>query len=305
VDGAPSLTSNQTNSIGFADLPRRSILSQPNAITEITANLGSNVADATQVPQMRLRVSSDRFERVTNLDIASQGDGRFSPTSALPLKHRIYFAPNNSLGTDFISPSLDLINATPTDDPLGQVRLEGIHARNIPLRSMRVAENLLTEDFIADNHGWTSGGAPPFTEPQMRWNARRGSLEVTPTDHNSFGFWNRRLPVDAQGGALYRGRFLVSSESPDPQRVPVIRPRLNLSSFQLGATTWITSTTPHADAPTQTPRVYDVYLHVPADPQPGEGLRAAFDVLNFQEDDDVYQPINLENFTLERIEILD
>ena len=106
-----------------------------------------------------------------------------------------------------------------------------------------------------------------------------------------------------QADSLYRGRFLVRSAPGEAANTPTVRGRLNISSFQLAATSWLVSQIDGSESPDGIGRIVDVYLYVPQGATAGETIIASLDLINVETDDDLYRAVSLDHFTLERLQI--
>lgn len=303
-DGVPTLTSTSSdNSFGFAQLPTESFDGGAGFIYEVEARVSTTVTDRTQVPELRLRSSLSGFERSSFLVATSLEDARFSPTPEGKL-YRAYFVPALRGGESDWYSAMDLLNFLGTDDPTGQLRLESIAARPIPLEGLRVVDTLFETSFSTGAEGWVFGDAAgSFTPAPAVHNAAAGAIEVSAADSNTFGFWSVDTGVAPASDVLYRGRFLVSFPAGTPAAAPTVRARLNLSNFQMASGTVIESVGSASESPAATSRIYDVYLSIPGQAANGVTLRASFDLLNFLDGKALQQPILLEHFTLERMEI--
>lgn len=305
-DGKPVICArNNVNTFGFISLPEDAFGSAPNTLFEVIAKVSTNTPDRTRVPQLRLRANNKSLQKGSLLVVNSLADGRYSPTPD-GYTYRMLFmpalTPEQAAENDDWFFSLDLLNFDPSDDPNGCVRLESLDTNGIDSSRIRVAETLLDQSFDASSEGWNSGSAPEAFSTPVAESGHNGSLDLSPADRNTFGFWTFDTGVEVQGGAIYRGRFLIRSSSADQSQVPTIRVRLNLKSFTLGSLSVVESAGSADESPDAQGKVYDAYLFVPEPPIDGDTIRASFDVLNFS-DDDVDSPVSLDHFTLERIEI--
>jgi hypothetical protein len=309
ANGLPTLsTTSNSNVFGYVSTPSASFGADANSLYEVTAVVSTNVANRQMVPQVRLRVNNDSFQKGMLLDVLSNGASRFSPTPE-GFAQKLYFVPaapattgpQANLTSWFFS--LDLANVLGADEANASVSLSSLTVVPIERSRVQVAETLASYDFANGAQGWTAGGAAGFYTIPAATSGRFGTLDLAATDQNTFGFWEIDTKAPAQANSLYRGRFLVRSSSQTGAQVPAMRVRLNLSTYELASVVNIESIGQGEESPDGAGRIYDVYMHVPADAT-GATFRAAFDLANVvHPEDDTNKAVSLDGFTLERVEI--
>jgi hypothetical protein len=153
-------------------------------------------------------------------------------------------------------------------------------------------------DFIPDQEGWTTGGAPVvYALPDFAWET--DYLKTTSqTNTNTFGYWQsppNAIPVDADH--LYRARFNVSTDITDRARVPQLRVRANSSNFQQYDVLSIKSAGEGGMSPQPTGTDYDLYFVPPGN---DSAATLAFDLLNFNPYDAPVAELALDTVIVER-----
>ncbi|MCC5877332.1 MAG: hypothetical protein JJU11_14005 [Candidatus Sumerlaeia bacterium] len=305
-NGRPSLgIENPMDTFAFISLPHESESALPNTLYELEMELSSNTTDPHRAPTTRLRMNRSDFSRAAVLEIPSAGSRAHVPTES-GARHRLYFVPeayprDSQIGRDFF-PSLDVLSFSPDVLPGTTVRLEDFSVRPIGMDRVRALGTLHRSSFLGGTDGWEFGGA---TELNLASHGiESGGLTLAPRTDESFGYWNRLLDVQVRPGALYRGRFLVRSDSDSRDQMPTMRVRLNTEHFEFGSTVstdrfggeW-------SDAPGPTPRLYDVYLYIPEDFTGNDRILAAIDLVAFDTDIDPGTSFTLEEFHLEEVTI--
>jgi hypothetical protein len=307
-NGMPTLTvDSNVNAHGFVQTPIDSFATDTNTIYEVTAVVSTDIADRTMAPQTRLRVNNQSFQKGLTIDLDSNGLARFSPTPE-GVEHKLYYVPArppagaNETNDDWFF-SLDIANFLERDAANASITLNSVSVAPIAKSRIQVAEKLVDQNFSLDSQGWFASGAPSDFTLAATASARSGSLDLAAPDANTFGYWQTDTGVEAQAGALYRGRFLVRSATRDRSQVPTIRLRLNLSTYEMAAVVNIESIADGQESPGPEGRLYDVYFNIPSDAS-GATILAAFDIANVAHpEDDENKAVSLDRFTLERVTI--
>ncbi|MFH0795151.1 MAG: DUF5666 domain-containing protein, partial [bacterium] len=304
-DGHPVLGSdNNINTFGSLQLPAEPMRIQPGQLYLVQARISTSVENAAQVPEVRVRVNSQTRERAAFLSIDSTGDGALSPTPEGRDYLLVYEPPLSGVdasdGLDSFMVSLDLVNFGPNDAPQGEVELQHVNVSPLAKQSVNVVRTIQQFGFSEGSEGWLFSSVEPiFSAPRARF--MPGSLRLGASNDTTFGMWSASVDNVLEPGKIYRARFTVSSDITDPVRVPALRLRLANDRFQLASVVLIDSQLLAASSPTALGRTYDVYYVAPAGITPGEGLVAAFEIVNFDNIDDLNGEIRLERVAIEEV----
>jgi len=164
-------------------------------------------------------------------------------------------------------------------------------------------------DFIGDtfdeNERWVECGAPAFYNlPQFI--EIPGNIGLQAGQLNTFGYWTSYdAIINAIPGSLYRAHYTIHSTATDPALVPQFRVRLNRDDYQISSCNVVSSTGDGANSPTGDATDYDIYF-VPfqgpaVDENDVAGIIASFDLMHFEEADDLNTTIYLDELEIERI----
>ena len=128
---------------------------------------------------------------------------------------------------------------------------------------------------------WKSAGEiPPFEPPD--YCAAGGCLEMQVNSSNTYGFWYKEGAIEyAAPNTLYRARFGIRSDQPDPARAPTFRIRHNSSNFMQGDALTINSNDAGESSCGAAFKDYDLYFQPQGDAlAPGVNGALSFDVMN-------------------------
>jgi len=194
---------------------------------------------------------------------------------------------------DGIQLSFDLVGFTPDDDPNGQVALEEYH---VDLLNQALVDAGMTEiggyDFTTGTQDWSFlglnllGGAPATGE----YDPNFAALEIASSpDSGGFGFWQSPTGPTIAGATIYQLLYRVSGDTSTEELLghePLLRLR---SASENGQYTFLLEINRNEGAkgappfPGSEPEIIPLYLY----PHPllaGDGLKYAFDLLDFDDD---------------------
>ncbi len=304
-EGRPGMRSRVSgNTLGFVSLPSEMAVAEPNTIYDVRMRVSTDVADPARVPTSRLRANMANYEKGATLVMNPVASMAHVPTPQ-GQEYSLLFVPPAELtvaeeGDAEFFASLDMLNFSEAfaDDAL--LSIESLDVVQIADWAVDVLETLSHDEFVGGTEGWVFGSAPDaFTE--AKFGSESGALRLGAEDYNSFGFWTKDTRVIAEPGKVYRARFLVSTNTDDPSKVPTFRLRLNSSSFELGTTVNVDAVGTVSETLRPEARIYDVYLRVPENASGEDTLLASIDLLGFTEGRDLDTVITLEEFFLEEI----
>lgn len=165
------------------------------------------------------------------------------------------------------------------------------------------AQNYASYDFDLGLMNWTfSGQVPPYDKLTAGWS--NGHLDLTTNNNtNSFGFWYGTFSVELIPASLFRMVMRVSSDEPDPSKVPVFRYRYLVEGYAQSGGGVVTSTVSQ-DEPTQDGVNY-FFFFKPAEEyflSSNPTVQFTMDVYNFDPFDAVGKRVSLEHLNLDVID---
>jgi hypothetical protein len=295
------LSTTNTNTFGFWT-GLNELFIQGDTLYRAQCTVLTDVTDQTQVPQLRIRFTTQNFQLSGMLNVESNAGAESAPTPS-GQTYALYFCPHNS-GISSLVPTMsvafDLLNFNPYDLATGSLHLQDITISRINLASLPAFTDIPASaaSFTSGTDGWTFYSAPLFFSEPNTENSGSGSLRLQAVDSMTFGGWNSPT-IAVESNMAYRAKFRVSSDQGTPAQVPTFRMRLTTGDFQMGAILTITSAGDGQASPTTTPKDYWVYFAPPASAV-GPGMFASIDILNFDPGDSTTGTIQLEEFSIEK-----
>jgi hypothetical protein len=301
LPGAIGLTAvTNTSTFGFWSSAEENIPFVPGRIYRTRATVSTDVTDATQVPQLRLRINDNSVgQTAMSLVVASNGSAVAAPVPGGTAYISLFYPPQDlaPLAPTMVI-SLDILNFDQGDDPAGTLLLDSIQIDTLQPSALGTATPVASYTFDTTAEGWAFGTAPAaFGEPTSASGA--GALVLTATGNvSNFGFWTSPAAGSIEANKIYRATFQVSTDVTDQTAVPQVRMRICDGSFQVGSVLSISSNNTADSAPETTAKPYEVYL-LPPDGLAETSLNAAFDLLNFDTGDSATGSLLLDSVTLE------
>ena len=321
-DGSVNLiATNNANCFGFWESPDFTVVDEATdvaaggrAIRGLTGTdslyrttfvVRTGVADASQVPTLRVRSSSFDFQQSDVIVATSVGDGSYSPTAGGATYVQYFTQPE---GQNQFRLNFDLLNFDPTDAAAGNLELESVVVEGLD-RSTLVNEQAVASFAFADNaNGFTyrsAGLADPTATATGRGLELVGSAAEAST---TFGYWGIETDVPFVAGRLYQIAFTVSTPATVANRdaVPTFRLRYNDSSLKASGYINIESVNPSVRVPVDnTPTTYFLYIATP--PQVvGNTWIFSFDFLHVPgagDSNDPTIPVTLENLEVKSFDV--
>ena len=292
------------NVYGFWESPQEGIPLEPNYLYRAVFRISTDIADRSRVPAIRLRTLSANAQRSDLVEIASIGDGGFSPT-AVPADYELYILPSKDLaspnGAARIRLFMDIINFDETDAASGAVFLHQAIVERIEPSDMVPLGRLKNWTFAGvEDGGWTWNEIPEiFTPPE---HGVRDGLFMRGRDANTYGFW--MAPPDSlvpRRGVIYRASFVISSSVVDLSKVPGMRLRCNASTFQSAGVLEISSAGNGENSPAPYGATFDLYYAAPPDfaNRPANRLLLFFDMKSLNPDDELTGELKLEQVSVD------
>jgi hypothetical protein len=294
-------TVDNTNSFGFWESPliglegqndRQAIL--PTGLYRTVFTVANDLADPTLAPVMRVRTSSENYERGDVVTGTSVGAAEYSPSSAAEQLYIQYFMLPETQ-TRFRM-TFDVLNADPTDaanviTELRQVEVEAVLAPDTEDATLLASFNFDTEN---DSKGWTprfdqTGNieAPEtFAVPETGLLIRGSNLpegrQAPYYPEVIFGYWGVETTTPTlTGGKFYLLRWYVTSEADQytMASTPVFRLRVNSRDLEFSSVVNIDSVNDTARVPVDgTTEMYEHWFEAPPEVD-GEGWIFSFDYL--------------------------
>ena len=162
-------------------------------------------------------------------------------------------------------------------------------------------------DFDENTEGWMENTIPErYTKPSFSWIP--GALGITVTDNTqNYGYWESPedgIPLET--GYIYRARFQLSTNIPDPARVPLIRLRTLSSNAQVADVLEISSREDGLCSPGPVPAPCDLMFTPPLMQSSGgmdaAPIRLSFDLANFDTADSSTGTVYLSGVRVERFD---
>lgn len=308
-DGRPTFgTDRPGNAFGFVSLPLDMGAAEPNTLYEILMNVSTNITDPLRIPAARVRVNMRNFEKGATAVVNSAATFSHVPDTRGRTYSLLFVPPAEIISDDpedahfFVS--LDMLNFEDRFARGARFRLESVSVDPIDNSRISVVETLAEDTFVSGTEGWELGGVDGvFTLPE--YGAASGALTLSARDRSTFGYWTKDTGATAEPGKTYRARFLLHTNLDDAAALPTFRLRLNTSSFELGSTVNIDPAGPRRETLSTDPRVYDVYMVIPANDPGTATIRASLDILCFNPENSTDAEITIERFILEEVEITD
>lgn len=291
-----------TSTFGFWSSADGNIPFVPGRIYRLRATVSTDVTDANQVPQLRLRINDNVAQSAMSLVAGSSGSAVAVPVPGGTAYTELFYPPQ---GLASRSPgmiiSFDILNFDPGDSPTGTLLLDSVQVDTLIPSALGTATSVASYTFDTTSEGWAFGTAPlAFGEPTSGSGA--GALVLTATSNTSnFGFWTSPGVAPIEANKIYRATFMVSTNLTDPTTVPQARMRLFDTTSQMSGVLSIASSNTAESAPGTTATPYEVYL-LPPDALAGTNVGLAFDLLNFDPGDSatgslLLDSVNLESFS--------
>ena len=307
--GALFMISKDNNTIGFWDSPATGIPVEEDYLYRARYFISTDVADRSLVPHIRLRSVSINAQRGDLLDIASKGNGEYSPIHD-PLPYDLYFTPPrvSSLIHEerIIKLSLDLVNLDEQDASTGTIFLHRAILERIDPKKLVPVSTMKSWNFEGPRpSGWAWNEMPDVFAPPFHYE-RDGGLIMTGCNDLAFGFWSSPVgPLTVRNNALYCATYFITTDVQDMSLVPGLRLRYNTINFQSGASMEIYSRGSGVNSPTPAGSIYHHY-YVP--PQHLEGalqnaLLLSFDMKSLDKDDELSGSLKLEKVAIDLFEI--
>ncbi len=208
---------------------------QDNRTYRVEYTVSSDVNDPAIAPTVRLRASSSDFIKGDVMTFTSSGDGSLSPSINGMQEYAFHFFQSPTLDQFLLSfdgLNFDALNAaTPT------LSLESARIENLGPMNLDAGQTIVELDLTQGTQGFTQNAPQPFVSPQFF----SGSSGLTISGPNAatiedpvFGFWGLETNQPIDGGETYIVRFDLRSAAQDPTLLPVIRLRINESSYKVG-----------------------------------------------------------------------
>ena len=133
-DGALWLTAqNNTNTFGFWSGPSQEVQAESGKLYRLRFTVSTDVTLQNEVPQLRLRASSEDSQSSIVKAISSATGAEMSPTSAGRSYDLYFYPPQSFVGTesDSIIVAFDMLNFDPLDSPTGALMLDSVLVESI------------------------------------------------------------------------------------------------------------------------------------------------------------------------------
>ncbi len=267
-----------------------------------TFHVSTDITDSAHVPQIRLRFVSSSGMLSFATVVESTGAGDTSPTP-VGQQYEVYFSPGCLPESETLGLAFDLLNFNPLDATPATVQLDAVQLVRLSRAAFDNATVLKQYTFDTDEEGWLFTAIPSFFTPPEA-TRRDGKLELQATDStNTFGYWVSPVEVALTPGYLYRALATVSTEISDQSRVAGFRLRLMTENNQLAGALRVHSAGSGDCSPTPQGVAYELYLAPLPDSisAPFNHCVAAFDLLNFDPDDDATANLLLDSMVIEEL----
>ncbi len=232
----------------------------------------SNVSQR-DTPIIRLRFSSEDFQRTDLTVVTSAGDGWHAPPTAPRVYTSLFQLPE---GSENMRIDFDVLNVDPMDAANATLSVGFVSVKHEGTGWVSDGTEILSHDFTensADELGWVSdfdqSGAlnPPgeFTDTGEGL-LIRGQADGQRQESLHFGFWTAETEFTFPGARVYRARWTVGSDATAETKstLPGFRLRVNESSLNLATVTHLESVNGSVDLPTASEdKVYDQWFITP------------------------------------------
>lgn len=222
-----------------------------------TFTLRSNVSSALDVPQFRLRASSENFEQSSMVGFTSATASTPAPTTAAKAFRHFFTLPVASQNRFRLY--FEVLGFDSSDAASARLECDAVQVDSLSISGLRAGRQESRVTFTnAASNGWSVRGASSFSVPAS--SADAGGLRLGPAVGGEagatyFGYWGS--PESSAGAVLlgtdrlYRARFAVSSTATDGQlaRIPAFRLRMNDASLNYNALVVVESTNAAGDLP--------------------------------------------------------
>jgi hypothetical protein len=264
--------------------------------------ISTDIEDRTQVPQLRLRFVSATGMMSFSLVVESSAAGDASPTPE-GQQYEVYFSPSCLPEGEKLGLAFDLVSFNPFDATPATVQLDSVELVRLSRAAFTNATLLKQYTFDEDEEGWSFNSVPyAFASPEPAYSDGKLVLQAT-NNTNTFGYWVSPVEVTLTDGYLYRATSIVSTDTGDRSRVADVRLRLMTENSQLAGALGIHSAGAGDCSPTPLGVTYELYLA----PLP-ESIAApfnhcvtAFDILNFDPNDDATGTLILDSMVIEEL----
>jgi parallel beta-helix repeat protein len=164
--------------------------------------------------------------------------------------------------------------------------------------------NRFSFSFDSSTEQWEYGNVEPyFSAPTSIYT--NGSLGLQSVDHWTFGYWTsppNSIPILPD--EFYRTTWTVTSDLDEPSLIPSFRLRWNNENFQSSGFVLVDSALAGENSPTRSGKTYETYF-LPiqgksASLQLPSSMIAAFDMLNFIQDNSPDATVFLDSIVFER-----
>jgi hypothetical protein len=270
-----STTHENSNSFGFWEsplIPLSPVTPGEELLYQATFTVASDLADRSLAPTMRLRLSSDDFQRSDILTVTSTGTGEFSPGTTPRDYTALTYGSLEQLRLDF-----DMINVDTSDAANASFALQGARLDLLNVGGLGQEGTSTVLDLTTDASAWTTAydGTGAIAAPVEFLASEDGLLirgespavaqEAPVYTPVLFGFWNTAIAAPGDIESLYRVRWTVGSDATSRTAVPTFRLRVNDASLQFGSLVVIDSPSNAARVPIAgQDEIYDQWFLLPS-----------------------------------------
>jgi predicted outer membrane repeat protein len=255
--------------------------------------ISSDLENTSTAPVIRLRISSESFQRSDMIVVSSEQHGDMSPNIEGRLYTTYFQMPENE--TNFRL-DLDVLNFNPNDTKQATVFLRYAEVEYLGnINQLGTATPVISEDFMTIGaSGWnpfpTEEGLIPTPET-FSSNIGEGLLirgmeavsgKQEPGNSAAiFGYWSKKCTCYPLAKSLYRISWSVGTDAEDlnPEQLPTFRLRFNDDSMKFASLVNIDSVSQNTNLPSvSNPVIYDSWFVAPPEVT-GNNWELSFDYL--------------------------
>lgn len=266
---------------------------------KISANVSTDEANQSIVPEFRIRVNNADAQLGAMLNINSSGNGEAAPIST-PRKYDFYYQPVQGTLRSFSSSylSFEMLNFGP-DSPTASLDLSSYNVSIVPMEKVSILFNFVQKyDFSSSAQGWIYNIVSGVPSPDLFWELRH---LVFKTYSNKDTFAHYTSPeISVKPGEIVKIEATIGTNVTLQEKVPTIRLRANSSDLQISSMLVITSAGYGEIPPVKDkPKKYTMYLTIP-DFAITNAFRISLDVLNIDSYDEAECEVYLENLEVSK-----
>lgn len=165
-----------------------------------------------------------------------------------------------------------------------------------------ISNVIASYSFDVDAEGWQFVGTiSPYDSPATGWSP--GAISLSPQgSSNCFSFW-KSPTVEIEQNKIYRVRWTVGSTATNSDESVDFRLRVNQLGNWRAWETLIYSTSSAAPSASES-KTYDLVI-IPQMDTPTDNIELSFDILGFDVSNDLNSWLNLEEVSVERVQIVE